>query len=187
MEITQKDSNNKRMFLSFFKIGAFTLGGGYAMLPIMEREVVDKYNWLSREEFMNIMVVAQSTPGLFAINMASHIGTKYNGVKGGIICTLGVALPSIICILLIAMFFQLFKENIYVQKIFLGIRPAVVALIAAPCFSMARSAHITLSTAWIPVVCCLLIVPFGFSPILVILIAAVGGFIYGKIKSHSKS
>ena len=85
------------------------------------------------------------------------------------------------------MFFHKFQDNPVVASMFRGIRPAVVALIAAPCFSMARSAHITLSTAWIPVVCCLLIVPFGFSPILVILIAAVGGFIYGKIKSHSKS
>lgn len=168
-------------FLTFCKIGAFTLGGGYAMLPIMEREVVDKYHWLSREEFMDVMAVAQSTPGLFAINMASHIGTKYGGVRGGIVCSLGVAAPSILCILLIAMFFQAFKDNIYIQKIFLGIRPAVVALIAAPCFSMARSAHINLSNVWIPVVSCVLIAFFGVSPIWIILAAGLGGFLWGKL------
>lgn len=181
------NNTNRRMFLSFFKIGAFTFGGGYAMLPVMEREVVEKNKWLSHEDFMNIMVVAQSTPGLFAINMASHIGTKYNGIKGGIICSLGVALPSIICMLLIAMFFHFYKDNIYIEKIFLGIRPAVVALIASPCFSMARAAHITFATVWIPVVCCLLIVPFGFSPIWVILIAIISGYIYGRIKSYHEN
>jgi chromate transporter len=115
------------------------------MVPIMEKEIVDRKQWLTREEFMDILIVAQSTPGLFAINMASHIGNKARGVVGGIIGSLGVALPSILAILLIAMFFRAFQDNIYIERIFMGVRPAVVALIAAPCFSMARSAHITLS------------------------------------------
>ena len=171
-----------KYFFTFCKVGAFTLGGGYAMLPIMEKEVVDKHQWLSREEFMDIMAVAQSTPGLFAINMASHIGTKYNGVRGGIVCSLGVAFPSIICILLIAMFFNAFRDNIYVEKIFYGIRPAVVALIAAPCFSMARTANISLTNLWIPVVSCILIAFFGVSPIWIILAAGLGGFIVSRLQ-----
>ena len=103
------------MLLNFFatcnKIGAFTLGGGYAMIPIMEREFVDKNKWMEKQEFMDIMVVAQTTPGIFAIDMASHIGYKLKGVWGGIVGAIGIALPSIIAILIIAMFFQHFKDN----------------------------------------------------------------------------
>jgi chromate transporter len=171
-----------KMFFTFAKIGAFTLGGGYAMVPIMEKEIVDRKQWLTREEFMDILIVAQSTPGLFAINMASHIGNKARGVLGGIIGSLGVALPSIVVILLIAMFFQAFKDNIYIEKIFMGIRPAVVALIAAPCFSMARTAKITLYNVWIPIVACVLITAFGISPIWIILVAGLAGFVWGKVK-----
>ena len=174
------------MFGVFAKIGAFTLGGGYAMVPIMEKEVVDKHGWLTRDEFMDILIVAQSTPGLFAINIASHIGNKTRGLWGGIVGTLGVATPSIVALLLIAMFFQAFKENIYVEKIFMGIRPAVVALIAAPCFSMARTANINLHNIWIPVVACLLISLFDVSPIWIIIVAGLAGFIIGRVRAHNK-
>ena len=91
-----------KFFLTCNKIGAFTLGGGYAMIPIMEREFVDKNQWMNKEEFMDIMVVAQATPGIFAIDMASHIGYKLKGVWGGIVGAIGIALPSIIAILIIA-------------------------------------------------------------------------------------
>ena len=107
------------MLLKFFmtcnKIGAFTLGGGYAMIPIMEREFVDKNQWMDRQEFMDIMVVAQTTPGIFAVDMASHIGYKLRGVWGGIVGAVGIALPSIIAIMIIAMFFHNIKENPWVM------------------------------------------------------------------------
>lgn len=170
------------MFLTFAKIGGFTLGGGYAMVPVMEKEIVDKKHWLTKEDFMDILVVAQSTPGLFAIDMASHIGYKLKGVKGGIVGALAVAIPSIIAILLIAVFFQAFKDNIYVEKFFMGVRPCVVALILAPCFKMAKTAKITLRNCWIPIVCALLIAAFGVSPVWCILAAGLGGFIWGKIR-----
>lgn len=170
------------MFCTFCKIGTFTLGGGYAMLPIMEREIVDKHHWLAREEFMDIMAVSQAMPGLFAMNMASHIGYKLRGTWGGIVGTMGVAVPSIVAILLIAMFFQAFRDNTYVERIFRGIRPAVVALIAAPVFSMAKSARLNRRNCWIPVAACLLIWVCGLSPVWVILAAGLGGFIYGKVK-----
>lgn len=169
------------LFATFSKIGSFTLGGGYAMVPVMEKEIVDKKSWLTREEFMDILVVAQSTPGLFAIDMASHIGYKFKGTLGGIIGALGVAGPSILAILLIAMFFHAFKNNIYVERIFMGVRPCVVALILAPCFTMAKSAKITKRTLWIPLVCAILIYIVGVSPIWCILAAGVGGFLYGRI------
>ena len=152
------------------------------MVPVMQKEIVEKKGWLASDEFMDILAVSQATPGLFAMNMTSHIGYKLKGTLGGIVGALAVALPSIIAILLIAMFFQAFKDNIYVEKIFMGIRPAVVALIAAPCFSMARTAKINRYNIWIPVVAALLICAFGVSPIWVILAAGIGGFIYGRIK-----
>lgn len=176
-----------QMLLEFFltcnKIGAFTLGGGYAMIPIMEREFVDKHQWMDRQEFMDIMVVAQTTPGIFAIDMASHIGYKLRGVWGGIVGALGIALPSIIAIMVIAMFFQNFKDNEYVAKFFRGVRPAVVALIAAPCFKMAKTANITWRTAWIPVACAALIWLLGVSPIYIIITAGLAGYLYGMLNS----
>ena len=170
------------MFFTFTKIGTFTLGGGYAMVPVMEREIVKKKKWLDKEEFMDILVVSQATPGLFAIDMASHIGYKLRGVWGGIVGALGIAVPSIIIILLIAIFFHEFKDNIYIEKIFMGIRPAVVALIAAPCFSMAKTAKISKYNFWIPVVSALLISAFGVSPVWVILAAGIGGLVWGVMK-----
>ena len=119
--------------------------------------------------------------GLFAIDMASHIGLKLKGVKGGIVGAVATALPSIVAILLIAMFFQTFKDNIYVEKIFMGVRPCVVALILAPCFGMAKKAKLNRFNWWIPVVTAVLISAFGVSPIWCILAAGVGGFIWGKV------
>lgn len=171
-----------KFFLTCNKIGAFTLGGGYAMIPIMEREFVDKNHWMDKQEFMDIMVVAQTTPGIFSIDMASHIGYKLRGVWGGIVGALGIALPSIIAILIIAMFFRNFKDNPYVGKFFMGVRPAVVALIASPCFTMAKTANITWKTLWIPVMCCVLIACFDISPIWIIIVAGVAGYLWGKYR-----
>ena len=162
------------------------MGGGYAMVPIMQKEVVEKKGWLSDEDFLDILAVSQSMPGLFAMNMASHIGYKKGGVWAGMVSAMGVAFPSIVVILLIAMFFQAFKDNIYVEKLFRGIRPAVVALIAAPCFSMARKARINRYNLWIPVVSCLLIAAFGVSPIWVIIAAGLGGWLWGKVNKREE-
>lgn len=170
-----------QLYITFCKVGLFTIGGGYAMLPLMEKEVVQRRAWLTQQEFLDILVVSQALPGLFAMNMASHIGQKLCGVKGGITGALGVATPSVVAILLIAMFFSAFKENIYVEKIFRGVRPAVVALIAAPVFTMARTARLSLRNIWIPIVACLLITAYGVSPIWLILLCGVGGYLYGRI------
>ena len=170
-----------QIFLTFAKIGSFTIGGGFAMVQMMEKEVVEKKHWLDHDEFMDTLVVAQSTPGLFAIDMASHIGLKLKGVKGGIVGALATALPSIVAILLIAIFFQTFKENVYVEKVFMGVRPCVVALILAPCFGMAKKAKINKFNWWIPLVAMGLITVLGVSPIWCILAAGVGGYIWGKV------
>ena len=143
---------------------------------------------MDKQEFMDIMVVAQTTPGIFAIDMASHIGYKLKGVWGGIVGAIGIALPSIIAILIIAMFFQHFKDNYWVAKFFAGVRPAVVALIAAPCFKMAKTANINKYNFWIPIVCCALIAlpVFDVSPIYVIIAAGVLGWLYGRIIKKDK-
>lgn len=167
-------------FKTFFRIGLFTIGGGYAMIPIIEADVVEKFKWVNREEFLDLMAIAQSCPGIFAVNMSIFIGYKLKGVKGSVTCALGTILPSFLIILAVALFFQQFRENETVQSIFKGIRPAVVALIAAPIFKMGKSAKISLTNIWIPVVSAFLIWMLGVSPIYIIIMAGVGGFLYGR-------
>lgn len=168
-------------FNTFFKIGAFTLGGGYAMIPIIEAEVVDKYKWIEKEEFLDLIAIAQSCPGVFAINVSIFIGYKLRKLRGALCTCLGTALPSFLIILLIAMFFKRFEDNTTVEAIFRGIRPAVVALIAAPTFSLAKSAGITITNCWIPIVSALLIWQIGVNPIFIIIAAGLGGYLYGKL------
>ncbi len=170
------------LFRTFFHIGLFTIGGGYAMIPLIEAKVVDEKNWVNREELLDLMAVAQSCPGIFAINIGIFIGYKLRGIRGAVCCTLGTALPSFLIILFIALFFTQFRDNEVVEKIFRGIRPAVVALIAAPVFKMGRMAKIGLTNVWIPIVAALLIWAMGVSPIYVILLAGIGGYLYGQIK-----
>ncbi len=169
------------LFSTFFRIGLFTLGGGYAMIPIIEADVVDKRKWITREEFLDLIAIAQSCPGVFAINISIFVGYKLRRLPGAVCCALGTALPSFIIILLIAMFFHQFQDNPVVAAIFRGIRPAVVALIAVPTFNLARSARLTWATCWIPVACALFIWLLGVSPIYIIMAAALGGWAYGAI------
>lgn len=173
----------RQLFTIFFKIGLFTIGGGYAMVPIIEDEIVTKKQWIEKEDFVDLLAISQSAPGILAVNISIFIGYKLHGIKGSIITTLGTILPSFLIILSIAMFFQSFKDNIYVEKMFKAIRPAVVALIAAPTFSMAKTAKISKYNIWIPVVSALLIWLLGVSPVWIIAIAGVGGFIWGKFNT----
>ena len=169
-----------QLFWSFFKIGTFTLGGGYAMIPLMEKELVDKHQWLSREDFLDVIALAQTMPGIFAANMAVHIGWRMKGVPGAVIAVLGNILMPILIILALAMGLHYLQGNAIVEAVFKGVRPVVVALIAAPVFRMAKTAKISRYNFWIPVVAALLIWLLGVSPSWVILVAAIGGFVYGK-------
>ena len=168
-------------FKTFFKIGMFTLGGGYAMIPLIEEEVVNRHKWIDKDEMLDLIAIAQSCPGVFAINIAIFIGYKLNKERGAVATTLGTALPSFIIILAIAMFFQQFEDNRVVAALFKGIRPAVVALIAVPTFNLAKQANLNKFTMWIPIVSALLIWLLGMSPIWVIIIAGIGGYIYGRV------
>ena len=126
-----------QLFLVFAKTGAFTLGGGYVMIPALQEEM-SRRGWISDEELPDIVALAQSAPGLLAVNMSIFAGYKLRGFRGSVTATLGSVLPSFIIILLIAMLFANFKDNIYVMKAFLGIRPVAVALIAAAAIKMGR-------------------------------------------------
>ncbi len=170
-----------RLFTTFFRIGLFTIGGGYAMIPLIEAEVVDRKRWINREDLMDLMAVAQSCPGVFAVNIAIFIGYKIRKTPGAIAASLGCIMPSFLIILAIALFFQQFQDNRWVASAFRGIRPCVVALIAVPTFKMAKTARINRYNIWIPAASALAIWALGVSPIWVILAAGLGGFLYGRL------
>ena len=161
------------LFWTYLKIGTFTLGGGYAMLPLIQREVVDRKGWIDEEEFLNMIALAQAAPGLIAVNSAIFIGWRVGGWRGVCGAVLGAVLPSFLIILAIAMVFQDWKELPAVEAAFKGIRPAVVALIAAPLFKMAKSAKIGWLTALIPVAAALLIWLGHVNPVWVIVATIV--------------
>lgn len=170
------------LFLTFVKIGTFTIGGGYAMLPLIQREVVDR-GWLSKDDFIDIFAVTQSLPGIFAVNISIFVGYKLKKVPGAIFCALGTILPSFFIILAIALFFTQVKDNVWVEKAFKGLRPAVVALIVVPCITTARSIKLSYAQLIIPIGAALLIWQGGISPAWIILAAIAGGLLYDlKIK-----
>lgn len=152
------------------------------MIPLLERDVVQRNNWLNPKEFTDLLALAQSAPGVFAVNMAVFVGYRTRGLTGALAAAFGCALPSVVIILLIALFFRQFRHIEVVNNIFLGLRPVVVALIAVPVFKVAKSANIGWMTLWIPVLSSLLIVFVGVSPVYVIIVAGLAGFIYGKMK-----
>ncbi len=174
------------LMLTFSRIGLFTIGGGYAMIPLIQDQVVNRKQWVGEEELVDLMAVAQSCPGIFAINISIFIGNKVDGTRGAFFAALGTALPSFLIILAIAIAFRQFRDNIYVERAFRGIRPAVVALIAAPVFKMAKTAKLTRYNAWIPVVSALSIWLLGVNPVYVIIAAGLGGIIYSKIKEDEE-
>ncbi|MBO5075860.1 MAG: chromate transporter [Bacteroidales bacterium] len=161
-----------QIFLTFAKIGAFTIGGGYAMLPIIQNEIVRK-GWLKEEDFTDIVALAQSAPGLLAVNISIFTGHKLRGTKGSIIATLGSILPSFLIILAIAMLFSGYQDNPIVVKIFKGIRPVTVALIAVPMINMAKKAN-KKWWAWLLSGIVLALVAFlDISPIYILLVVII--------------
>ncbi len=175
-----------QLFTSFFKIGAFTFGGGWAMISVIEKEIVDRHGWIEREEFLDLLAIAQSMPGILAVNIATAIGDKIGGMKGSIVASLGTILPSFLIILAIAIFLtpETIKNNRVLSAIFMGIRPAVVALIIAPVVSSAKAARLTIKTVWIPLVVALMIsLNLGVvsNPIIYIILGGMGGYLFWAI------
>lgn len=128
------------LFLTFFKIGLTTFGGGYAMIPVMKREFSEKRDWVSEEEMTEMIAISESTPGPLAINAATFIGNRVSGFLGAFLSTLGVILPSFIVILVISLFLEVIKENVIVEYAFFGLRAGVLALFIKAFFIMAKHA-----------------------------------------------
>lgn len=166
-----------QLFYLFSRIGIFTIGGGYAVIPLIEKDIVSR-NWLSKEEFYELIAVTESLPGVFATNIAALVGYKINGLKGGIIAALGTIIAPFCIIILIAVFFSKFQENIWVAKAFKALRPAVVALIVAPMFSVAKASKLTVKRALFPAVALILMIVFGVSPVWIVILGCLSGFLY---------
>ena len=161
---------------SFLKIGAFTFGGGYAMIPIIQYEVVNRRGWLSEQEFVELLTIAQAAPGPISLNTAVFVGYKCRGYKGAVAAILGVVIPSFVIILLVAMFFHTMRDNRWVDAAFKGMRPAVVALIVAPIVGLAKGLHWTLVA--VAAATALAVWYFGFSPVWLLIVGAVGGALW---------
>ena len=171
-----------KMFISFFKIGAVTFGGGYAMIPFIEEEVVNKNKWVSKDEFMDMLIVSQSLPGTMAVNCCSFIGYKLGGVAGGIVGILGVTLPSFLIILIIAMFFMQFRDNYLVSMAFKGIAAAVPMLVLTGVISMGKSVDKNLGNIVLGIIALIALVVFKIHPAIV----TISGGIYGVIFLRKK-
>lgn len=164
------------IFWSFLKIGAFTFGGGYAMIPLIQHEVINNHRWLSDREFVELLTIAQAAPGPIALNTAVFVGYKHRGYWGAVSAVLGVVIPSFTIILFVAVFFTSMRDNRWVDAAFKGMRPAVVALIVAPIVGLAKGLHWVLIA--VAAATALLVWYFGFSPIWVLIAGAIGGALW---------
>lgn len=161
------------IFRIFFQIGAFTIGGGYAMLTMVERAIVDKRHYIEKDEFWELIAIVQTLPGVFAINTALYVGNRLRGKRGAVVAALGAAMPSFIAIILIAMFFAEFNQYPIVERIFSGLRPCVAALILVPACRLIADYKHTWRTIWIPFLAAFAIWYFKISPIWIILLTIV--------------
>lgn len=166
-----------QLFLAFFKIGLFTFGGGYAMLPLIQEAVIVEHGWATFAEFIDILAVVEMTPGPIAINSATFIGYRAGGFFGSVTATLGVVLPSVIIITCIAKFMSHFSENKYIRWAFEGIRPVVLGLILSAVISVGRNTVVDVKAFLLAVVFFVLTVFAKLHPIAIILIAGVTGCI----------
>ena len=173
-----------QLFWSFFKIGTFTLGGGYVMIPLIEQEIVGRRRWISSDEFVETLILAQSAPGPIAVNSAVFVGYKMRGMKGVLASVLGVVIPSFVIILLIAMLFPSIQDNEVITRAFKGIRPAVVALIAVSFVQILQKKKFAWHITLISSIAALLVAFVKISPVVVILIAGIGGLVYHLIRKR---
>ena len=175
------------LFLSFFKIGALTFGGGYAMLPMFKRELVEKHGWCTEEDILDYYAIAQCTPGVIAVNTASFIGFRKKGVLGAICATLGVVCPSVLIITVIAAFISNFADNKYVKYAFEGIRVAVCSLVSVTVFGLFKKNVKDILTAFLSIAAFVFTYFFGISPIVAVIFAAVVGITVKVIKEKREN
>lgn len=164
---------NWQLFISFLKIGTFTIGGGYAMLPLIQKEIVEKKKWIIEKDFLDTLAIAQSVPGAISINTAVFTGYKVNKLSGAIFAVLGCVIPAFLIILIIAIFFSKFNENQYVNKIFKAIRPSVVALMIFSLWKLLKTSKTKWFLYFWSAAVALLIFLLKISPILIILFVIV--------------
>ncbi len=165
------------LFFVFFKIGAFTFGGGWAMIALIQHELVDRKKWLSKEEFLDALAISQSLPGILAVNISIFTGNKLRGKLGVLFSTMGTVLPSFVIMLTIVIFFSQFTNQPSVVAVFKAVRPAVVALILIPVFTSAKSAKINRRNIWLPIAVVIAVSVLRVSPIYVILAVIIGAII----------
>lgn len=170
------------LFITFFKIGAFTFGGGYAMIPIMEREIVENKKLIGDEEFTDMLALAQASPGPVAVNTSVFIGYKIKGLVGALSCLLGTVLPSFLIILIIAIFFNDFKNIAIVEEIFSGIRPAIAALILSSVVIMLKKGDNLSKRISIAVIVAVLVSFLDISPVIIIIAGALISLIMNYLK-----
>lgn len=163
------------MFLIFARIGGFTFGGGYAMLPMLQREVVENKKWATQEELMDYYAIGQCTPGIIAVNTATFIGYKHKGIPGAIFATAGVVAPSVVIVGIIAMFISNFQEYEVVQYAFAGIRAAVVALIASSVIKLSKKSVIDVISFLIFLIVTVISFITDLSPIVFVVAAGACG------------
>lgn len=183
------------LFLTFFKVGAFTFGGGYAMLPLIEAEVL-KNGWLTEEQLIDFIAVSESTPGPFAVNISTYVGMTVGGLPGAALATLGVVLPSFIIILIVAKFYQKFKNSTVVSGCMKGLKPAVIGLIGYALFNAGKIVFfpagfdlegllsLSFLAAFILFVAMFILALKKVNPILIICISAVAGIAFGYLMSQ---
>lgn len=154
------------------------------MLPLIHADIVDKHHWLSESEFLDLFAVAQSLPGVFAVNISIFVGYRLKGYLGAFLCALGTILPSFLIILVVAMSFAEMRSNKIVEAVFRGLRPAVVAMIAAPVITTWKAMKMRSISLWIPILTAILVWYIGVSPVWIILFAAILGVLYSRFIRH---
>ena len=176
----------KDLYMAFFKTGLFTFGGGIAMLPMLEKELVDNHKWCTYEDIMDYYAVGQCTPGIIAVNTATFVGYKHRGVAGAIVATAGIVTPSVIIITIIALFIRNFTDIPAVQHAIKGITAGVCAIIIPSIFKLAKNSIKSVFAA-ILAICAFLLAEFTSFPFyLIVICGIIAGIIYGKLGGSNK-
>lgn len=174
------------LFFIFLKIGAFTFGGGYAMLPIIQEEIVEKKGWIEEDKFLDALVVSQSSPGPVSVNLSIYTGYKLAGLRGALVATLGTIIPSFVIILVLVSQLYQYRDLPIIDKVFRGITPAVVGLIASGVYKLAKSSEIGGFKAILALITFFIIVIFKVTPIYLILIGGIASILYSKLSNRGE-
>ena len=185
----EKKTSLWTLFITFAKVGVMTFGGGYAMLPILEREVVKNHNWTTSEQMLDYYAIGQCTPGIIAVNVSTFIGYKTRGILGAIVATFGMVFPSLVIITALASVLKMFQDNVYVKKAFAGLRIAVCALMVTAVIGLVRKAVSNIPTAIVAVAALLLQLLLGVSPVIIVICTVAFGLImyFSTMKRNNDS